>query len=67
MITTLILVVCLSGTPNNCHEERPPIDVASPMACMIQGQQMAAQWLEEHPKWRLNGWRCQFGPPEKQT
>jgi hypothetical protein len=63
---TLVLIVCLSTTPDVCREERPPIDVASPMACMVQGQQIAAEWVEEHPKWRLNGWRCQFGPREKQ-
>lgn len=66
-MVTLILVVCLSTTPDICREERPPIDVESPMSCMVQGQQIAAEWTEEHPKWRLSAWRCQFGPPEKQT
>jgi hypothetical protein len=64
---TLVLIVCLSGTPGACHEETPPVDLESPMACLIQGQQIGAQWIEEHPKWRLGGWRCQFGPREKQT
>ena len=64
---TLVLVVCLSATPDVCREERPPIDAASPMACMVQGQQIAAVWLEDHPKWRLSGWRCQFGRREKET
>ena len=62
---TLILVVCLSSTPNVCREERPPIDAVSPMACMVQGQQIAAEWLEEHPKWQLAAWRCQFGRREQ--
>jgi hypothetical protein len=64
---TLVLIVCLSSTPNVCHEERPPIDVASPMACLMQGQIIAAEWVDEHPKWQLNGWRCQVGPREKQA
>ena len=53
----LVLIVCLSAEPATCREERPPIDAASAMACMVQGQQIAAAWVEEHPKWRLTGWR----------
>jgi hypothetical protein len=63
---TLVLVVCLSSTPNVCHEERPPVDVSSPMACLVRGEQIAAEWVGEHPKWQLTGWRCQFGPRENQ-
>ncbi len=63
---TLVLIVCLSTTPNVCHEERPPVDVASPMACMVRGEQIAAEWVDEHPKWTLTGWKCQVGPREKQ-
>ena len=66
-MVTLVLVVCLSLSPTSCHEETPPVDVASPMACLVQGQQIAAEWVEEHPKWRINGWRCKIGPREKQT
>jgi hypothetical protein len=55
----------LSSTPDVCREERPPIDAVSPMACIIQGQQVAAEWLEEHPKWQLSGWRCQLGRRER--
>ncbi len=62
---SLILVVCLSATPDVCKEERPPIEITSPMVCLIQGQQIASQWLEDHPKWRLSAWRCQFGEREK--
>lgn len=64
---TLVLVVCLSSAPNVCREERPPVDVASPMSCMVQGQQIAAEWLSEHPKWHLSGWKCQIGPRENQA
>lgn len=63
---TLVLVVCLSATPDICREETPPVDVASPMSCMVQGQQIAAEWLAEHPKWQLSGWKCQIGQREKQ-
>ena len=62
---TLILIVCLASSPDTCREERPPIDAVNAMACMVQGQQIAAQWVEEHPKWKLTGWRCQFGPRQR--
>ena len=62
---TLVLIVCLSASPEICREERPPIDGVNAMGCMVQGQRIAAQWVEEHPKWRLAGWRCQVGPSER--
>jgi hypothetical protein len=58
---SLILVVCLSATPDICREEPSRVEITTPMVCLIQGQQIAAEWIEEHPKWRLQGWRCQFG------
>ena len=64
-MVTLIIVVCLSGMPSICHEEHHPVDALSTIACMVQGQQIAAEWTEQHPK--VTGWRCQFGPREKQT
>jgi hypothetical protein len=44
-MVSLILVVCLTATPDVCREERPPMDVLSGASCMIQGQQLASQWL----------------------
>ena len=64
---TLILVVCLTAKPDICEEQRPPVEIVSQMSCLVQGQQIAAEWLEEHPKWRLLGWRCQFGARAKEA
>jgi hypothetical protein len=63
----LILLVCLSTSPEACREERPPVEVASSLSCMMQGQLIAAEWLEQHPKWILRGWQCRSGAPEKST
>ena len=54
----LVLTVCLASAPDVCREEQPPIAVISEMQCMIQGQQIAAEWIGDHPKWELRGWRC---------
>ena len=64
-MVSLILIVCLAATPDICREERPAVDVASAMSCAIQGQLIASQWLEEHPKWMLRGWRCRSGGAER--
>jgi hypothetical protein len=61
VITTLVIVVCLAAEPNICREERMPLDTGSGVLCMTQGQQVAAQWLADHPSWVLRGWRCRFG------
>lgn len=66
-MVSLILVVCLMTTPDVCREERPPTEAISGVSCIVEGQQLASQWLDEHPKWVLRGWRCRIGPPEKAT
>jgi hypothetical protein len=67
-MVSLILVVCLSATPDVCREEQPPLlEAVTAPSCMMQGQLLAAQWLEEHPKWALKGWRCRIGAPEHAT
>ena len=33
--------------------------LTSPMACLVEGQQMAQQWLEDHPGWTLSRLRCE--------
>ena len=67
-MVSLILVVCLSANSSICHEEQPPmLEPVSETSCMVQGQILAAQWLEEHPKWALKGWRCRLGAREDAT
>lgn len=53
----LVLVVCLSAAPIECRRERVPFD-GQLIACAVHGQQVAAQWAETHPKWRIAGWIC---------
>jgi hypothetical protein len=33
----------------------------------MEGQLIALQWLDEHPKWTLRGWRCRSGKSERAT
>ena len=64
-MVSLIRIVCLSATREIRREGRPPVEDVSATSCMLQGQQRASEWLDEHPKWALRGWRCKFGPPEQ--
>jgi hypothetical protein len=64
-MTVLVLVFCLQSSPNSCIEQRP-IEEMAPMACIIQAQSYAANWLADHPKWRLARWRCERNVPRQQ-
>ncbi len=56
----LVLIYCLTKDTLSCVERRPVLDVApSPMACMMAAQPVAAQYLEEHPAYKLASWRCE--------
>jgi hypothetical protein len=56
----LILLVCLTASPEQCHEERPAFQATgyTMTACLFQGQIIAAQWQDEHPKYVIRRWTC---------
>lgn len=61
----IVLTFCMMAWQTHCTEERPPIQDLSLMACMIQGQQVAQDWLIDHPKWMLKGWWCEHNVPRE--
>jgi hypothetical protein len=65
-MTELVLIFCLAGVPGSCREERPLLEQISPASCLMQGQQYALEWLADHPKWALSGWRCEENVPKHQ-
>ena len=63
-MTTLLLVVCLNlADPSSCREEH--VTVPEGMNCLRHGQIIGLEWLEDHPKWSLKGWRCRMGGKER--
>ncbi|HTW28561.1 MAG TPA: hypothetical protein VME92_15655 [Acetobacteraceae bacterium] len=61
----LVLVLCLAGT-HSCVERRPTYEEPiSLMMCMIGGQRAAAAYLDSHPAYRLQSWRCEVGVPQQ--
>jgi hypothetical protein len=66
-MTELVLVFCLMSSPGACREERPVLADLSPMGCMMQGELVAQEWLADHPKWTLSGWRCEQNLPRRRA
>ena len=62
----LVLVYCLASDADRClepHEMRQR--VASTMACALEAQTTAREYVQSHPRYRLKGWRCEIDhPPE---
>jgi hypothetical protein len=59
-VIQLVLVYCLNANAASCIERRPMLESADPMACMVQAQPIAAEYLREHPAYSLLRWRCEM-------
>jgi hypothetical protein len=60
----LVLVYCLSADPDRCTEQRPIFEEPlSGMACMMNAQKVALNYVAEHPEWHLARWRCEIDKP----
>jgi hypothetical protein len=64
LMTALVLIFCLQSAPGSCTEERPVLDLPL-AACLARGQHYAQEWLADHPKWALSGWRCEYNLPRQ--
>lgn len=58
------LVFCLMGSSaqQSCLEVYPD-ETTTLAGCAIRGQQLAVQWLENHPGYEFSHARCRFGEP----
>ncbi|HEY3144705.1 MAG TPA: hypothetical protein VGJ75_00070 [Dongiaceae bacterium] len=63
MLYALIISVCLIADPDDCRVyEQPVIELsANPSSAYVQGQALVAQWIDQHPKLKLVGWRLRPG------
>ncbi len=62
----LVLVFCLATDSSQCIEQRPIFEEPlSGMACMMNAQRMALQYVADHPGWQLSGWRCEKDKPHQ--
>ena len=62
-IIRLVITMCLATDPDVCHEQPIPIPDLTDLACTMKGEEMAMEYLEDHPKWRLRRWTCARAVP----
>ena len=61
----LVVVFCLGAGTHGCIEQRRPMPSPLPMACMLAGQQLAQEFINWHPQYRLLRWRCEVNVPRQ--
>lgn len=62
----LVLIYCLSNEPDRCLERREVREqVGSPMECTMRAQTIAQEYVVGHPRFRLQGWRCEVDRPRE--
>jgi hypothetical protein len=50
--------------PDKCTEQRPVFEQPlTSIACMMNAQYTAQQYVAEHPDWQLAKWRCEIDKP----
>jgi hypothetical protein len=56
----LVLLVCLAGSPDTCHEERMLIgaSLGDARMCLASAVPAIAEWSEEHPGYMISRWKC---------
>lgn len=63
MLYTLVLLVCMSGSSQNCEVREQVVQDLAPMptTAFIQAQALVANWIDEHPGYEVKSWRMQRG------
>jgi hypothetical protein len=63
MLYSLIISVCMVGTPTDCRVYEQPVTElsANPSTAFIQAQALVAQWMDKHPGFKLARWRLEPG------
>lgn len=54
----LIFVVCLAASPTSCEDKAMQFPDINVMTCTLGAQPQLAQWVNEHPGWRVQRWTC---------
>ena len=67
----LVVIYCLTAVPPGgkaeCVERRDETtSYDSVAACLAQGQIVAEQYLQTHPKWRLLKFSCEIDKPRQE-
>ncbi len=63
MLYTIVLVVCLGGSPQTCEvREQMAHDLsAHPGMAFVEAQALVARWAEQHPGYVVQRWNLKPG------
>lgn len=62
----LVLVYCMIENASVCVEDRPTYtEPLSMNSCMTSAQEVAVDYVRDHPRWQLSRWRCEVDVPQK--
>lgn len=64
---SVIAVLCSLASPQVCHEQlvtNSNFDDISLQACLMGAPQLA-DWMKDHPQYRLAKWRCVIGKQDR--
>lgn len=66
-LVDLIVLVCSLVSPNACQERHMLVQSnGSLRACAMQAPPYLAQWIGEHPNFRIVRWHCEWPDQEDQ-
>jgi hypothetical protein len=64
-LVDLILLACTLTNASACHEAHILFETAGSLqSCTMQAQPYLAQWVGEHPSFRVARWRCAWPDQE---
>jgi hypothetical protein len=67
-LVDLILLACSLVNPGACHEQHLLLQSAGSLhSCMMQAQPYLAQWVGDHPGYRVARWRCAWPDQEDEN
>jgi hypothetical protein len=66
-LVDLILLACTLASPGACREYHILIQTAGSLrACTMEAQPYLAQWIGEHPNFRVARWYCAWPDQEEE-
>ena len=56
----LLFVACLATSPEECRERSLVFTNITPMTCMMGAQPELAKWVNAHPNYTIQSWKCRM-------
>jgi hypothetical protein len=57
----IVFTVCMLSQPTFCKEQHLQYSWNGSLTqCIMSAPPFIAHWINEHPKWQVTGWRCDY-------